>query len=146
MTQWSVYSRKQWVHAVNLSALSAWALISFPLTAATGLSMLGYAAIFGLPTSFICCWLVGAPILKRIMRKPISAPKAAATGSGIAFVLALLYMVAARVVDRIVSNGPNGFFSGTDGLLLAQITAAFMGFGAIVALFVWFVIGEPDQI
>ena len=107
--------------------------------------MLGYAAIFGLPTSFICSWLVGAPILKRIMRKPISAPKAAATGAGIALVLSLIY-IAARVVDRIVSNGPNGFFTGASWLLLAQITAAFMGFGAIVALFVWFVIGEPDQI
>ncbi len=107
--------------------------------------MLAYGAIIGLPTSFICCWLVGAPILKRIMRKPISAPKAAATGSGIALVLALLY-IPARVVDRIVANDPNGFFTGAGWLLLAQITAVFMGFGAVVALFVWFVIGEPDQI
>lgn len=30
--------------------------------------------------------------------------------------------------------------------MLAQITAVFMGFGAIFALFVWFVISEPDQI
>lgn len=107
--------------------------------------MLAYAAIFRLPTSFICRWLVGAPILKQIMRKPVSAPKAAATGAGIALVLSLLY-IAARVVDRIVSNGPNGIFTGAGWLLLAQLTAVFMGFGAIVALFVWFVISEPDQI
>jgi hypothetical protein len=80
------------------------------------------------------------------MQKPISAPKAAATGSGIALVFAFLYIVASRFVDRIDSNTPNGFSSGSDWLLLAQITAIFMGFGAIVALFVWFVIGEPDQI
>ena len=144
MTQWPAYSRKQWVHAVNLSALLAWALISLPLSAATGLSMLAYTAIFGLPTSFICCWLVGAPILKRIMRKPISAPKAAATGSGIALALALLY-IAGLFVDWIISNDRNVFFTGSDWLFLAQFTAIFMGFGAVVALFVWFVIGEPDH-
>ena len=158
MSQWSVFSRKQWVRAVNLSALMAWALISIPMTAATGLSLLVYAAIFGLPISFFCCWLIGAPILRRVMRKRVSALKAAITGGTVALSIAFLSIVVGRINGWKQSLDPqssfvrggkhvlevDGILTGYGWLVVAQTSAIFVVLGVIVALFVWFAIGEPD--
>jgi len=158
MTDHLAYSRKQWVRAVNLSALLGWACIAIPMTALTGLSMIVYAAIYGLPISFLCCWVIGAPILKRLMRREITWVRAAFWGGGIALLISLLSIVIGRYrgwrqsldpsLDTNFSGGTHlvevdGFLTAYGWLMVAQSTAVFTVLGTFVAVLVWSFIGDP---
>ena len=93
------------------------------------------------------------------MRKRVSAMKAATTGGIIALSIAFLSIVIGRINGWRQSLDPqssfvrggehilevDGILTGYGWLMLAQTTAVFVALGAIVALFVWFAIGEPDQ-
>lgn len=160
MTDHLAYSRKQWVRAVNLSALIGWAYIAIPMTAATGLSLIVYAAIYGLPIAFLCCWVIGAPILKRLMRREISCVRAAFWGGGIALLISLLSIVIGFYLgwgqsldpslDTNFSGGTylvegDGFLTAYDWLMVLLSTAVFTVLGAFVAVVVWAFIGDPDS-
>ncbi len=92
------------------------------------------------------------------MRKRVSALKAATTGGIVALSIAFLSIVVGCVngwrqsldpQSSFVRDGKHvlevdGILAGYGWLMLAQTTAIFMTLGVIIALFVWFVIGEPD--
>lgn len=158
MTDHLAYSRKQWIRAVNLSALIGWACIVLPLAVLTGPAMLVYGAIYGLPISFLCCWVIGAPILKYLMRHEITLVRAAFWGGGIALLISLLSIVIGRYrgwrqsldpsLDTNFSGGTHlvevdGFLTAYGWLMVAQSTAVFTVLGAFVAVLVWSFIGDP---
>ncbi|WP_207209244.1 hypothetical protein, partial [Loktanella sp. IMCC34160] len=101
---------------------------------------------------------IGAPILRRTMRKRVTALKAATTGGIVAFTIALLSIVVGRIngwrqsldlQSSFVRGGKHimevdGVLTAYGWLMLAQTTAVFVTLGVIVAMFVWYTIGEPD--
>ncbi|RYG89038.1 hypothetical protein EU803_18450 [Loktanella sp. IMCC34160] len=92
------------------------------------------------------------------MRKRVTALKAATTGGIVAFTIALLSIVVGRIngwrqsldlQSSFVRGGKHimevdGVLTAYGWLMLAQTTAVFVTLGVIVAMFVWYTIGEPD--
>ncbi|MDC0656551.1 hypothetical protein N6L27_00895 [Leisingera sp. SS27] len=155
------YSRRQLATAVNLSALLGWTGIALPLSFEIGVGILPWAAAIGLPISFFCCWLIAAPIFRRIMRKEISCFRAAFWGGAIALFMALVSIVAGRFRGWMKSLDPNyssqlgggdyvreidGILTAYGWLMLAKSTAVFVALGVIVALAVRCWIGKPDTV
>jgi hypothetical protein len=107
-------------------------------------------AVFGLPIALLSCWLIGGPVIRILMRKPVSWLSATAGGAGVAAVLALPMMIVALFL-ALGSNGQVGYGDYTqiqDGMLtayglqvLAQNVAIFVAIGAAVGLFVRAAIG-----
>jgi hypothetical protein len=58
---------------------------------------LPFFAAIGLPVAFLSTWLIGGPIIRRIMAKPVSWLRAAIGGAAVAAVLALLSIVIGRL-------------------------------------------------
>ena len=154
------YSRKQFVRAVHVSALLGWACISIPLGLLSNIGVLISAAIVGLPISFLCCWLIGAPILKHAMKNEISWLGAICWGGAIASAIAIISIVFGRLRGWWLSIDPNfnyqigggEFIREVDGvltsygwLMLGKSTLVFVSIGAIAALLVWSVIGKPTN-
>ena len=153
------YSRAQWVRAVNLSALIGWACVAIPMTALSGLSVIIYAVIFGLPISFLCCWVIGAPILKYVMRREITWIRAVLWGGGVALIISLSGTAINRyrgwrqsldpMLDTNFTSGRkglvevDGFLTAYGWLMVAQSTLIFVALGMFVALVVWMFIGNP---
>lgn len=161
-----IYSRKQWVKAVNLSALFGWASATLPLVMLTGPATLIYGVIFGLPISFLCCWIIGAPILNRLMRHEITLGRAAFWGGLIALFFSLLWTAVELYRGWQASLDPSrstNFSGGTDSnggfvvtevngilttygwLMVAQSTLVFTAIGVFVAVLVRSFIGEPNS-
>ncbi|MEM8750742.1 MAG: hypothetical protein AAGF28_10595 [Pseudomonadota bacterium] len=152
------YSRKQLTRAVNLSAFLGWACVSIPLSLQSNIGVLIWAAVIGLPIAFLCCWLIGAPILKRAMKKKISWLGAICWGSAIAFVIALIGIAFGRYRGWRQSTNPNfnsqlgggeyvrevdGILTTYGWLMLGKSTFMFVSMGAFVALLVWWIVGKP---
>jgi hypothetical protein len=93
----SAYTRKQWVTAVNLSAMLGWAGVAGPMALQSNFGILLWAAILGLPIAFMACWMLGAPILRRIMHKSITWFAAACWGGLIALIISLAGSVVGRL-------------------------------------------------
>ena len=144
---------------MNLAALIGWACIAIPLAILSNIFVLVYAAIFGLPVSFLCCWVIGAPILKYLMRNEITWGKAASWGGGIALLISLLGTVARLYMNlretlipgltlfvdaNTYARQNDGSLSAYDWLTLATPTLIFVTIGVLVASLVWAFIGEPD--
>ncbi len=159
MSDWPVYSRKQWIKAVNLSALLGYlAVIGVPsiLNANPG-GVIG-GAFLGIPFALLCCWAVVAPILKRMMQKEISWISAACWGAAIASILAALSIAIGRYSGYRQSINPDfnsrvggdGYVRSIDGILtpygwqvLAQNTLLFIATGALIAVVVKWLVGKP---
>jgi hypothetical protein len=154
------YSRKQFSRAVNLSAFLGWACISIPIALRTNIGVLIYAAVFGLPLAFLCCWSIGAPILKRAMKKEISWVGAICWGSAIGFAIALFSIAwglyhgwhLSIYPDLYSRSGSGEYAREVDGILtaygwlvLGKSTLMFVGMGAFVALLVWWIVGKPTD-
>ena len=122
------------------------------------LGVLIWAAIIGLPISFLCCWLIGAPVLRRIMCKEINFYGAALGGGFIAFLMAFVSIVLGRYRGWRQSLNPNvgsqlgggdhirevdGILTTYGWLMLGKSTAMFVAVGDIVALIVRLCIGKP---
>jgi hypothetical protein len=158
MTGQGKYSQKQFSRAVNLSAVLGWACVAVPMALQSNLGVLIWAAIIGLPISFLCCWVIGAPVLKRIMQKEISVFGAALGGGLIAFLIALVSIVLGRYRGWRQSLNPNvgsqlgggeyirevdGILTAYGWLMLGKSTAMFVAAGVFVALIVRLYIGKP---
>ncbi len=88
------YSRREWAKAVCWSAFLGWSLVAlFFLIAGAGITLLPWVAGFGLPISFIVCWVVVAPALALIMRSPISWKRATFWGAIFGVFLTAIYWV-----------------------------------------------------
>ncbi|MEM8553213.1 MAG: hypothetical protein AAGF71_00160 [Pseudomonadota bacterium] len=154
------YSRKQLVRAVNLSALLGWACISIPIALQSNIGVLIWAAILGLPIAFLCCWLIGAPILKYAMKKEMGWLGAIYWGGAIAFVIAIVSIALGRHRGWRQSLDPNFYFQFGGGeyvrevdgmltsygwLMLGKSTLMFVSMGAIVGLLVWWIVRNPTD-
>ena len=149
------YTRQDLKRAVNASAVLGWFAVSAPSIWVNPFA-LPWVAFFGLPIAFAACWVIGAPILKRVMRKPVTWLKAAIWGGSIASIIAAISIMIGRYQGWRVSQNPNfssrvggdGFIRSIDGILtpygwwvLAQNTALFVLAGVVIALIVRGVIG-----
>jgi hypothetical protein len=82
------YTREDWCFAVNLSALLGWLLVAAPAILSHFNPLLWlFAAVTGLPLAFVFCWICVAPLLRRIMRHPVSWARAAAWGAVVALAI-----------------------------------------------------------
>jgi len=162
----NAYSRRQWVTAVNTSAILGWLVVSAPVSAEISgggflpfLGVMVWAAGIGLPIAFGLSWLITAPILKRIMRGSITWLGAIFYGGAITFLIALVSIVIGRFRGLMQSVNPSSFsqLGGGDKvreidgiltaygwLILAQTTAMFVAAGIVIALVVRSVIGPGN--
>lgn len=159
MEQWPTYSRKQWVKAVNYSALLGYlAVVGVPSVLAANPGGILGGAILGVPIAMLCCWVFAAPALKYLMRKEIGWLSAASWGAFLASIMALVSIAIGRYIGWQQSDNPNfsgrvggdGYIREIDGILtpygwlvLAQNTLIFIVAGALIAILVKWLIGEP---
>jgi len=159
MSDWPAYSRKQWIKAVNLSALLGYlAVVGVPSVLNANPGGIISGAILGVPFAMLCCWVVGAPILKRVMQREIGWVSAACWGAAIAAVLAALSIAVGRYSGWRQSNNPNttsiiggdGYVRSINGILtpygwqvLGQNTLIFIAAGAVIAVSVKWLVGKP---
>ncbi len=159
MDDGTAYTRRDLKKAINVSALLGWLAVVSPLILANPL-LLPWAAAFGLPIAFAACWLVGAPILKRVMRRPVTWLRAAIWGGTIALLIATISIGIGRYQGWRQFQNPNfnsqigggDFVRSVDGILtpygwwvLAQNTALFVLVGMAIALIVRGVIGAGQD-
>lgn len=158
MTRQSIYSRKQFNLAVNLSALLGWACFTIVLVSQSHIINLYWAILFGLPLSFLCCWVIGAPILKHVMRKEITWQRAAFWGGVIASLIALPRLGFGHYMGWHASINPDfhaqigsgehtrsidGVLTTYGWLMQGLSTALFVALGACVAMLVRLYVGKP---
>lgn len=159
MSDWPVYSRKQWINAVNQSALLGYfAVVGVPSILNGNPGGIVGAAPLAIPFALLFCWAIGAPILKRIMQKEISWTSATCRGAVIASILATLSIAMGQLSGYRQSINPNvnsrvggdGYIRSIDGVLtpygwqvLAQNTLLFIAAGALIAVAVKWLVGEP---
>ncbi|WP_319544959.1 hypothetical protein [Ruegeria conchae] len=105
----SPYSQRDLACAVKLSALLGWVgVIGVPLLSNSynrgwnpdSVYLVFWYALFGLPISFLTCWLLVKPFLRIMMRRQISYVRAAIWGAGIAATL-----IALRLAIRFFRSG-----------------------------------------
>jgi hypothetical protein len=107
-------------------------------------------AVFGLPISLLSCWIIGGPVIRNLMRRPVSWGSAVAGGAKVAAIIALLMLIVGSIF-ALGSNGQVGYGDKTqfqDGMptkyglrLLVQNVAIFIAIGAGVGLLVRAAIG-----
>jgi hypothetical protein len=156
MGQNSPYSARDLKRAVNISAVLGWLVVSAPFLFGLGLGAFPFVAVIGLPIAFGVCWMTGAPILSRAMRKPVTWMRAAIYGAGISFAIAALSIVIARLIGFSQSLNENSssqvgggdYIQSIDGILTpygwyltGQSTLLFMCVGIVIALIMRKVIG-----
>ena len=122
--------------------------------------LLPFAAIIGLPIAFFAVWVLGGGIIRWTMRQPVSWLRAASTGACVAAVAALLSVLIGRVNGYQISQDPRrslqigggDYVQSIDGILtaygwflVAQNTAIFILLGALIGLFVRYVVGPGQQ-
>lgn len=146
--------------AIVVSALLGWTgLTIMELYAATASQLQFYLPFFtaiGLPVAFLSVWLIGGPIIRRIMARPVGWPRAALGGASVATVLAVISIVIGRLNGLRISYDPtfnfrlgygdylrevDGILTSYGWLLLARNTVFFIALGACVGLLVRVVIG-----
>lgn len=152
----NAYSRNEWIRAVNISAVLGWSCVALPFVSEMGVSILPLAAILGLPVAFIVCWVIVAPILKRLMRQAISLTSAAIWGAITSTILASVFIAFNRLREWRQSLNPETnsqlgggeFIKSVNGILtpygwqsLVQNTAVFVLLGVGIALIVRMFIG-----
>lgn len=155
MTEMRAYDGKDLRKAVNAGAFLGWLGLSLPYLLYNPL-LLPWAAAIGWPIAYGICWLVAAPVLRRLMKRSISWGVAAISGAGIAAIIAAIFIAIGRYRGWRASQDPNyssivgggDFVRSVDGILtpygwwvLAQNTLQFMVYGMVIALLVRWRIG-----
>lgn len=155
MNESSPYTRRQWVRAVNLSAVLGWLAVTGP-SLGPKLPFLIYAAIFGLPIAFLVSWVITAPILKRVMRRSVSWSRAIVWGGALSLFFAAVSIAVGRYFGWRESVDPNSwsqigggaYIREIDGILtpygwwrLALSTEIFVCSGIVIALILRAIIG-----
>jgi hypothetical protein len=150
MAEDSAYTPADLRYAVNSAALLGWmGVAGWSLWPDWGL--LPFAAVIGLPIAFAACWLIGAPVLRRAMRRPLSYPRAASLGGLIAVLFALSSIAIGRFrgwmesVDDTFSSqwGYGEYLRSVDGilttygwLLVLQNSLILVVMGAAIGVFI----------
>ncbi len=156
----SPYTDSDHRKAIVVSALLGWTgLTVMELYGASASQLQFYLPFFaaiGLPVAFLSVWLIGGPIIRRIMARPVGWLRAALGGASVATVLAVISIVIGRLNGLRICYDPSynftlgggDFVREVDGiltsygwLLLARNTAFFIALGACVGLLVRVAIG-----
>jgi hypothetical protein len=118
--------------------------------------VLPWLAVFGLPVAYGACWIIGAPILRQLMKRSISWLSAGLWGAAIAALIAALGIAIGRYNGYRISQNPNfhsqivggDFVRSVDGILtsygwwvLVLNTAQFVLLGAAIGVAVRWRIG-----
>lgn len=135
------YSRRQWALAVNASAVLGWFSVVWP--ALLEPKILLPAAIIGLPIAFLACWCVAAPILWRIMLRPISWLGAIRWGSTISASIALVGIAIGRLYGWMESVNPDISSQIGGGIYVQEIDGILTPYGWLLLArnTIWFVLG-----
>ncbi len=155
MNETTAYTRKEHRKAVNSAALLGWFVVALPSLLHNPFA-LPWIAVFGLPVAYGACWLIGAPILRGLMKYPVSWVSAGLWGGAIAVLFAAISIAIGRYQGWRVSQNPNfqsqigggDFVRSVDGILtsygwwvLTQNTLQFVLAGIAIALIVRWRIG-----
>jgi hypothetical protein len=152
------YTKADYRRAITVAALLGWTGVTLTeLLKATGaIVFLPLFALIGLPIAFLSVWLIGGPVIRRVMLNPVGWLKAASAGTLVAAIIAAISVVIGRLNGLRAYYDPNFHFQigggdhvrEVDGMLtlygwqvLAQNTVIFISFGAGVGLIVRWVIG-----
>lgn len=103
MPETPTYRRTQFSRAINLSALLGWAAVAAPMFTTFNPLLLLVSALIGLPIAFAICCLIGAPVLRRVLRKEVSWAAAVLWG---AIIAALIFCVYFTVLYIFISDPP----------------------------------------
>lgn len=159
MDKTKAYSSRDHRQAVNSAALLGWLAVSLPALVQKPFA-LPWVALFGLPIAYGACWLVGAPILRRLMKRPISWASAGIWGGVVAAIIAAISIAIGRYLGWRVSQNPNfqsqigvgDFIRSVDGILtpygwwiLAQNTVQFIFAGIAIGLILRWRIGPGEM-
>lgn len=154
MSQTEASDRKDLRKAVNSAAFLGWLGVSLPSLFQNPFGL--WVAVFGLPIAYAACWLIGAPILRWLMKRPISSFSAGTWGAVIATIIVAISIAIGRYQGWRQSQNPNfysqigggDFVRSVDGILtpygwwvLAQNSVQFILLGAAIALMVRWRIG-----
>ena len=150
------YTGRDLFWAVNIAAILGWLVVAAPVFAGHSFGRFLSTAIVGLPIAFVVSWLIAAPILMRVMRKPISWLRAAVWGAVITGSMEAVFIAIFRFwgwrrslnPDYHSRIGGGEYTQSIDGILtpygwwvLAQRSAVFILAGVGIALAVRAVIG-----
>jgi hypothetical protein len=86
-------------------------------------------AVVGLPISFLVVWLIGGPILWRIMRKNVSWFEAACGGAFAALVLVAFSIAIGRFLGWLRFRNPNSWSQNGGGDFVTEIDGILTGYG-----------------
>ncbi|OYX22846.1 MAG: hypothetical protein B7Z10_12425 [Rhodobacterales bacterium 32-66-7] len=161
----SAYSDKDRRRAIIVSALLGWTGVTvMELYGANRSQLLFYLpffAVIGLPIAFLTTWVIGGPIIRRVMRRPVGWLRAAFAGATVATILAAISIVIGRLNGLRAYNDPTFHYrlgageytSAIDGiltpygwLLVARNTALFVALGTMIGLIVRVVIGPGQRV
>ena len=160
MSEPLAYTRKQFVIAVNLSAVLGWSIFAIPVLLGGGLDLILWVAAIGLPIAFIICWLIVSPILKRVMQKNVTWAGAVGWGTIITLVLAFISIAIFRYWGWQISRDPyrsnqlgggdnirevDGILTTYGWLMLGQRTVIFVLGGVAIALVIRWIIGPATS-
>ena len=153
----SPYSERDIAKPTNLAAFLGWSVFAVPTTIDWGLGVLPFAMVLGLPIAFGTCWLLGAPIIRRLMTRSVSWHMAALGGAIISAGMVLLSVIVGRIrgyresLDPTSSSqlGGGDFIREVDGILtaygwmkLGERGVMFVFLGIAIALIVRAVVGS----
>lgn len=146
---------------MNFAAFFGWLAVSAPVFMALGPEAVPLAMLLGLPLAVLASWIIGAPILWRLMRRPVTWSAAAGWGAVIAGLMVAIWTAFSHFRGWQQSRDPtfNSRFYGKPGVLLsndgiltfdgwrllAQQTALFILVGVAVALIVRAIIGPGGR-
>lgn len=167
MKEGDAYTSSQWAHAVKLSGLLGWLAIAVPITSRTDggslvnfLGLMIWAAVLGLPVAWLASRLITGPVLKRILRKPLSWMRAGLWGAVISSLFALIGIAITRLWKWYWSIDPGSYAQTDSGnwaqqadrilaisswMLPAKSTVLFVVAGVFIALIVRAFIGPGNR-
>lgn len=155
MDETTAYTKEDHRRAINSAALLGWLVVAFPPLLHNPFA-LPWIAVFGLPIAYGACWLIGAPVLRRLMKRRVSWISAGVWGGAIAAFIAAISIAVDRYLGWRISQNPNfqsqigggDFVRSVNGILtpygwwvLAQNTLQFVLAGIAIALIVRWRIG-----
>ncbi|MEM6759535.1 MAG: hypothetical protein AAF601_08665 [Pseudomonadota bacterium] len=120
----SPYTARDHRRAVNLAAFLGWLSFCAPLVAGNP-AVLPWLALFGLPIALIARWVIGAPVLRHVMRQSVTWRAAVVWGALIAALIASLWIAFSQLrgwqqsLDPSTSSqiGGGDFVRSIDGIL-----------------------------
>jgi hypothetical protein len=151
------YSERDVAKATNLAAFLGWSVFTVLTSILVGPIALPFALVLGLPIAFGTCWILGAPIIRRLMTRSVSWDKAALGGAIISAGMVVLSVIVGRIrgyrqsIDPTSSSqlGGGDFIREVDGILtaygwmkLGEQGVMFVFLGIAIALIVRAVVGS----